>query len=54
MQLWESENTQNWLRYETFYYFCEFKVFRHEERERDTISFYTDFFIWPHHVRHIA
>ena len=28
-----------------FYYHFEFKIFRHEER--DTISFYADFSIWP-------
>ena len=43
--------TRNWFRYETFYYLFEFKVFRHEERETHTISFYADFSIWPHHVR---
>ena len=26
--------------------FLSLKVFRHEERERDTISFYADFSIW--------
>ena len=41
-----------WFRYETFINFFEFKVFRHEERE--TISYYTDFSIWPHYVRHPA
>ena len=35
--------TRNWLKYETFYYLFEFKVFRHEEGE--TISFYADFSI---------
>ena len=39
--------TRNWFRYETFYYLFEFKVFRHEERERHTIFFYADFSIWP-------
>ena len=34
----ESENTRNWFRYENFYYIFEFKVFRHEERERERIS----------------
>ena len=40
-----------WFRYETFYYLFEFKVFRHEERERET---HADFSIWLHHVRHPA
>ena len=48
------KNTQNtwrlsWFRYEAFIYLFEFKVFRHEERERHThtISYYAVFSIWP-------
>ena len=34
-----------WFRYETLIYLFEFKLFRHEERETHTISFYADFSI---------
>ena len=45
----ESQNTQNWFWYETFYYLFEFKVFRHEERETQFLSMLT-FPSGPHHV----
>ena len=38
----ETRNSRNWFRYETFITF-ELKVFRHEERERDT---HTIFLCW--------
>ena len=45
--------TRNCFRYETFIYLFEFKGFS-TWGKRDTISFYADFLIWPHHVRHPA
>ena len=34
--IWKHLTTLFWFRYETFIYLFEFKVFRHEERERET------------------
>ena len=41
----ESRNTRNWFRYETFIYLIEFKLFRHEERERHNF-----FLCWLFHL----
>ena len=35
------QKTWNWFRYKTFNYLFEFKVFRHEERERQFLSILT-------------
>ena len=43
----ESRNTRNWFRYETFYYLFEFKVFRHEERERHNFFLSWLFYLAP-------
>ena len=37
INIYESENTRNWFRYETFYYLFEFK----EERETQFLSMLT-------------
>ena len=47
--IWKTRNAWrlSWSRYETFIYLFEFKVFRHEERERDTHNF---FLCWLFHL----
>ena len=49
----KTQNTYDslfWFRYENSITFLSFST----RGERDTISFYADFSIWPHHVRHPA
>ena len=46
--------TRNWFRYETFYYLFEFKVFRHDERERHNFFLYRHFRLTPPRVAHFV
>ena len=55
MHIWNPKTLETlddalWFRYETFYYLCEFKVFRHEERDTQFLSMLT-FPSDSHHVR---
>ena len=50
INIYRNSKTQNWFKYETFYYLFEFKLFQHEERETQFLSTLT-FPSEPDHMR---
>ena len=50
--IWKTQNTYDSLFSSGTKIFITFLSLRFSDMRRDTFSYYADFSIWPHHVRH--